>query len=150
MTTRARGTGSIFFNRRQGYWQAKVILADGRRVVRSHATREEAELALDRLRDEYAGRLSYLYELPRKRAAAPIRPPISPRTRVEIFARDGYRCRYCGWGPPDVELVLDHFIPLVDGGSDDPENLLTACWECNAGKGDLVVPMPPARTISPP
>ncbi len=33
---------------------------------------------------------------------------------------------------------IDHFNPYAHGGSDqDLDNLVTACWPCNARKGDL-------------
>ncbi len=49
-----------------------------------------------------------------------------------IFARDGYRCGYCGG---EKDLQVDHREALVNGGSpDDPTNLLTACGRCNRGK----------------
>lgn len=30
--------------------------------------------------------------------------------------------------------TLNHVIPLALGGGDEPENLITACADCNAGK----------------
>jgi 5-methylcytosine-specific restriction endonuclease McrA len=31
---------------------------------------------------------------------------------------------------------VDHVVPLVRGGSDDPSNLVIACVPCNLSKGD--------------
>lgn len=62
--------------------------------------------------------------------------PVSKRTRFEIFKRDGFSCRYCGRTPPDVLLHVDHIVPRSDDGSDDPENLTTACQDCNLGKSN--------------
>lgn len=59
---------------------------------------------------------------------------ISTRIRFEIFKRDRFTCQYCGRTPPDVLLHVDHIVPRADGGSDDPENLRTACRDCNLGK----------------
>jgi hypothetical protein len=140
---RAHGTGSLSYNARQGYWQARIVLADGRRVVRSFGTEAEAAVALDVLRDEFAGRLGRMYEYPRKERGPQIRPALSARRRLEVFVRDGYRCRYCGATPPGGRLVIDHFVSIKNGGSNDLDNLLTACSDCNLGKGDLAVPMPP-------
>lgn len=52
--------------------------------------------------------------------------------RNYVLDRDGDTCAYCGKpaNPPHV----DHIIPLVKGGSNDPENLTVACRECNSGK----------------
>ena len=54
--------------------------------------------------------------------------------RFDIFRRDNFTCRYCGAQPPDVVLEVDHVVPRVDGGSDDPLNLATSCGDCNRGK----------------
>jgi hypothetical protein len=62
---------------------------------------------------------------------------LSKRLRFEIFRRDNYGCVYCGKRPPAVTLEVDHKIPRCNGGTDDPENLVTACWNCNRGKGPL-------------
>lgn len=62
--------------------------------------------------------------------------------RFDILARDGQRCRYCGRVAPETELEVDHIRPRSKGGSDDPENLVTTCRDCNRGKGDKIVPPP--------
>jgi 5-methylcytosine-specific restriction endonuclease McrA len=53
----------------------------------------------------------------------------------EIFRRDSYTCVYCGHRGNAPTLHVDHVTPLSRGGSDDPENLATACWFCNLEKG---------------
>lgn len=57
---------------------------------------------------------------------------VSKRTRYEVLARDDFTCRYCN--ATDVRLTVDHVVPLALGGTDKPDNLVTACWDCNAGK----------------
>lgn len=59
---------------------------------------------------------------------------VSKRLRYEILRRDNHACRYCGRASPDVPLTVDHVIPTALGGSDKPDNLVTACQDCNAGK----------------
>lgn len=59
---------------------------------------------------------------------------LSVRTRFEVFKRDDFTCRYCGKKSPDVILEIDHIVPVVEGGTDDPMNLATSCWACNSGK----------------
>jgi hypothetical protein len=66
-----------------------------------------------------------------------MRKPLSKRTRFEVFKRDGFRCMYCGQRPPEVVLVIDHIVPVVQGGTDEPTNLTTACYTCNAGKSGI-------------
>lgn len=59
---------------------------------------------------------------------------VSKRLRYEILRRDDNTCRYCGGRAPDVTLTVDHVIPVALGGSDLPDNLVTACRDCNSGK----------------
>jgi hypothetical protein len=59
---------------------------------------------------------------------------VTKRTRFEVLRRDSHTCRYCGQSAPDVKLTVDHVVPVALGGSDDPSNLASACWECNIGK----------------
>lgn len=63
------------------------------------------------------------------------RGSISPRLRFQVFSRDGYRCAYCGVTGKDSALHVDHKISVADGGTDETENLVTACEQCNLGKG---------------
>src|ERR1051325_9605995 len=63
------------------------------------------------------------------------RKSMSPKKRLDIFKRDRFCCRYCGKHPPDALLHVDHIVPVVAGGTDDPTNLVTSCSECNLGKG---------------
>lgn len=61
------------------------------------------------------------------------------RLRFSVFARDNFTCRYCGRQSDRVELVIDHLIPVSKGGTNDQENLITACVECNQGKADTII-----------
>jgi hypothetical protein len=72
------------------------------------------------------------------------RKPISKRTRFEIFKRDGFRCLYCGKSPPAVILHVDHVLPVAEGGTNEPANLVTACQDCNLGKSDVLLSQKPA------
>jgi len=81
-----------------------------------------------------------------------------------IYARDGWRCRFCGvrgldprgrkvitdlfpnetrWSGSDKErhhallalsLSLDHILPYSRGGNNSDENLLAACYPCQFGR----------------
>ena len=62
------------------------------------------------------------------------RKPISKKTRFEIFKRDGFSCRYCGAHPPEAVLEVDHIQAVANGGTNDEDNLVTACLPCNRGK----------------
>lgn len=63
------------------------------------------------------------------------RKNVTKRTRYEVLNRDGFACQYCGAKAPDVELHVDHVIPVALGGDNKPGNLVAACKDCNAGKG---------------
>ena len=65
----------------------------------------------------------------------PRRKGISKRVRFEVFKRDGWACQYCGAQSPAVKLHVDHITPVARGGTNELENLTTACASCNLGKG---------------
>ena len=67
------------------------------------------------------------------------RPQISKRLRFEVFKRDSFKCQYCGAGAPEVCLHVDHMKAVIDGGSSDITNLITACAGCNLGKGSIAL-----------
>lgn len=56
------------------------------------------------------------------------------KKRFEILKRDNFRCQYCGKNWKDVTLEVDHIIPKSKWWSDDVNNLITCCRECNMGK----------------
>ncbi|GET35287.1 HNH endonuclease [Microseira wollei] len=60
---------------------------------------------------------------------------IPASVRVTVLHRDGLKCVFCGRGAPKVELEVDHILPFSKGGSNDPSNLQTLCFDCNRGKG---------------
>lgn len=63
------------------------------------------------------------------------RQSISPKLRWRVLSRDIFTCVYCGNKPPAVVLEVDHKISVNEGGTDDVENLVTGCFDCNRGKG---------------
>ena len=58
-------------------------------------------------------------------------------SRRALFARDGWRCVYCGTS--SGRLTLDHVVPRSQGGDSIWENVVTACAPCNLRKGDRIV-----------
>lgn len=79
----------------------------------------------------------------------PSRRPLSKALRFSILERDGFRCQYCGATPKNGALEVDHIIPVSDGGSDEPDNLITACEPCNKGKGRKTAPSAPVPDLAP-
>jgi hypothetical protein len=50
--------------------------------------------------------------------------------RLRILQRDGYICHWCGGRARSV----DHVVPKIEGGSDDPANLVASCVPCNSAR----------------
>ena len=57
-------------------------------------------------------------------------------SRVNIYARDKYRCQYCGKKAPMKELTYDHVLPRSRGGKTTWTNIVTCCYECNRTKAN--------------
>ena len=87
-----------------------------------------------------------------------VRVPQAVKRRISrraLFARDGWRCVYCGDG--SSRLTLDHVVPRSRGGESVWENVVTACGPCNLRKGDRLLeethmhlprsPRPPAPVL---
>jgi hypothetical protein len=60
---------------------------------------------------------------------------VSPSKRWGVFERYGFKCVYCGRTAQETTLEIDHVIPVSKGGTNAERNLVTACSECNLGKG---------------
>ncbi|MBW1681596.1 MAG: HNH endonuclease [Deltaproteobacteria bacterium] len=56
-------------------------------------------------------------------------------SRQNIYARDKYRCQYCGTRFSPEELTYDHVLPRSRGGKTQWENIVTCCIPCNRRKG---------------
>ncbi len=59
--------------------------------------------------------------------------------RLEVLARDNFRCVYCGKSPSSdigTKLHVDHIKPFSRGGKTVAGNLQTLCFECNLGKSN--------------
>ncbi|WP_419923161.1 HNH endonuclease [Candidatus Poriferisodalis sp.] len=72
-------------------------------------------------------RLNYHARAPYRRRA--------PLHRRAVFARDSYRCQYCG----DRAECIDHVHPRSRGGEHTWENVVACCRACNVGKGDSLL-----------
>ncbi len=58
-------------------------------------------------------------------------------SRRAVFARDQFRCQYCG---AQKHLTVDHVVPRSKGGADSWDNVVTSCAPCNLRKGDRLLP----------
>lgn len=63
-------------------------------------------------------------------------------TNTFLFARDEYRCQFCGRTQHELRhrecLTRDHLVPLSRGGTNAWNNVVTACSSCNTRKGNLL------------
>lgn len=64
------------------------------------------------------------------------------RLRFQILERDAFTRQYCGRFPPEVILRVDHIMPSSRGGADASTNLITSCYDCNYGKGSMLIHFP--------
>lgn len=76
---------------------------------------------------------------------------LSPKIRYEVLLRDGFKCQYCGNTQFDgTKLEIDHIVPYSKGGSNDKDNLITSCFECNRGKSDVeIINIPTMQSLIP-
>ena len=103
--------------------KAEIVEADGARVIRSERLTVPRPAVI---------RLVKFVHVPRR-----FRRQV---TNTFLFARDDYRCQYCGRTGGDLRhrecLTRDHLIPLSRGGGNDWDNVVTACSSCNTRKGN--------------
>ncbi len=103
--------------------KAEVLEADPERSFRSARTRVPVPLVI---------RLVRYVHVPRR-----FRRQV---TNTFLFARDDYRCQYCGRGNSDLRgrqfLTRDHVLPLSRGGDNSWTNVVTACSPCNNRKAN--------------
>ena len=68
------------------------------------------------------------------------------KTRARVWERAGHRCEYCQLHQDDSPLALlhvEHILPRFHGGSDEPDNLVLACIDCNLHKGTNLTGLDP-------
>lgn len=71
-------------------------------------------------------------KLPEPAAPRARRRSIPPAVRATVLERDGYMCVVCLTGN---DLHIDHIVPVVNGGTNAPDNLQVLCAEHNMRKG---------------
>ena len=107
--------------------KADLVEADGE-VIRSERLTMSSPAVI---------RLRYMVRAPRRRIASV--------SRRAVFARDDYRCQYCG----DRADSIDHVVPRSRGGRDVWDNLAAACRPCNSRKRDRTPDEAGMRLIRP-
>jgi ferredoxin len=63
--------------------------------------------------------------------------PLTPLRREVLWIKEGRKCHWCGV-PTRLcseqavdQATIEHIIPRGKGGTDDPDNLCSACARCN-------------------
>jgi 5-methylcytosine-specific restriction endonuclease McrA len=69
-------------------------------------------------------------------------------SRRALFARDDWRCVYCG--TTSGRLTLDHVVPRSRGGDSVWENVVTSCAPCNLKKGNRLLEEASMKLMRPP
>src|SRR5437879_11349510 len=63
-------------------------------------------------------------------------------TNTFLFARDNYRCQFCGRSQPELRhrecLTRDHLVPLSRGGTTGWTTVLTGCSPGRTRNGNLL------------
>lgn len=62
------------------------------------------------------------------------RSAVPTSVKLAVGSRDAMRCVYCG--DENGPFHLDHLWPVSKGGSDEPNNLVMSCADCNLSKGN--------------
>jgi 5-methylcytosine-specific restriction endonuclease McrA len=99
-----------------------LVLSEKAEIIEDDGTEVRAETLV--MRAPLVIRLNYVVRAPFRRRTA--------LSRRAVFARDGYKCQYCG-RPADS---IDHVMPKSRGGEHAWENVAAACRTCNLHKRD--------------
>lgn len=62
------------------------------------------------------------------------RKPISKEIRQLVYNKCNGHCAYCGCELEYKDMQVDHVLAVGRGGSNDIDNLLPACRQCNYDK----------------
>lgn len=62
-------------------------------------------------------------------------------TKAYVLSRDGYTCQHCRGKSKNERLEVHHIVFRRNGGSDEPENLMTLCQACHDGlhRGEITI-----------
>lgn len=117
--------------------KAEIVEADSDRVVRSERLTFPRPAVI---------RLRRFVHVPRR-----FRRQV---TNTFLFARDRYRCQYCGRPGSELRhresLTRDHLVPISRGGTNDWTNVVTACSPCNTRKANKLPEEIGMHPITPP
>ena len=124
------------------------VRAEVRERMRRHRARIDKETMRDKWRNEYYKRDKVRINSTRRNYYKKNRRLIISRVdrriqnagpfdvekwmmRLRLY---GLMCAYCGMKLTDKTATVDHVIPIIDGGTNTPANLVPACRHCNSSK----------------
>lgn len=116
------------------YYQKNREYVNARQLAWSHKNKEKRKIAKDKWRVKNRERtnfLSRLYHYRKKNAEG----TITFEQSKLLYSRFTV-CPYCNKNKPNT---LDHVIPLTRGGTNNIDNLLPVCVNCNSKKGDKLL-----------
>ena len=134
---RLPGAGSIYFVTRKQKW---VAAFGHRREGLHYRCSADRRVCEEWLKAQIGNALerSDIYPAPPRRRLPGGR--VKPSVRFAVLERDHFRCHWCGRDVADgAKITIDHVVPVMDGGSDSPDNLVAACSECNYGRGHITL-----------
>ena len=71
---------------------------------------------------------------------------IGARTKAPVRECAQNTCEYCTLRQDDSPLAalhIEHIVPKIHGGTDNPDNLALACIDCNLHKGTYLTGIDP-------
>lgn len=77
------------------------------------------------------GKASHAVSLGKRRALVVTQKQITVDEWLAILKEYSYRCAYCG---TDIDIGIEHIIPLSKGGEHIASNIVPACQSCNSSK----------------
>lgn len=115
-------------------WQGAIVLVVDDKVD----VLETYQATVRSAGNRYEGRDPLVFDVPavvRLRKAVKMHKDGVKFSRRNVYARDGFRCCYCGKRKNPKDLNYDHVLPRVRGGKTVWENIVTTCYPCNTRKG---------------
>lgn len=61
------------------------------------------------------------------------------KIKDELYQEANGQCEYCGSEISPEAAMIDHIVPIKDGGTSTVDNLLIACPKCNILKADKIL-----------
>ena len=57
--------------------------------------------------------------------------------KLRLLYKDVFKCHYCKKDLTEYTMTIDHKTSLFNGGSNNEDNLVAACYYCNIKKGEM-------------